>query len=54
MEKLSKKTAVAKFFRLDGESLPEISRQVKELTDADVAELAPACAAALGVELKEA
>ena len=53
MMEMSKKTAISKFFRkLPEESLPDIVRQVSQLTQADIDELAPLCAEALGATLK--
>jgi hypothetical protein len=50
---ISRTAAIAKFFRLAHEGLPEITAQVKELSEADKDELAPECAKALGMELRQ-
>lgn len=44
-------TACNKFFgRLDGQSLSDFAAELKHLTDADKAEMAPQLAEALGVD----
>jgi len=50
---ISRKAAIAKWFRMSTESLPDIMREANKLTKEDIDELAPDCAAALGKILKD-